>query len=316
MHWRDLPNLGFLPAFEAAGRLGSFKAAAAELYITPSAVSQQIKLLEDTLGVALFERRGRAAMLTPAGASYLHEVRQLLQSLAQASRRLRDGGEEKVLRISTTPLAAHELLLPRLPALRARFPELELSVEATMECVDFSTHSIHAALRVGGPQLPGLTVRPLGPVFLAPVCSPAMASKIRGLSDARAHPLVELRNYPQRGLRQLLELEHFDGPLPPIWKFETCMESVCAAEQGLGIAMGVFPLLSSWVEAGRLCVPLASRQQLPDVALVYPSAYESRFPLLELARYLKEEYERLPALPEGRVTGSKRSASVSLLGRS
>src|SRR5262245_38524938 len=100
---RDVP-LGFLPAFEAAGRLGSFAAAAAELHVTPSAISQQIRTLEDMLGVALFERGGRAAVLTADGKSYLADVRDALCSLATSTARLRRHTQASVLRLHTVTL--------------------------------------------------------------------------------------------------------------------------------------------------------------------------------------------------------------------
>jgi LysR family glycine cleavage system transcriptional activator len=297
--------LGFLPAFEAAGRLGSFKAAAAELHITPSAVSQQIKLLEELLGVALFERTGRAAVLTREGRGYLHEVRQALSSLSDASRRLRTGDAtgRDVLRISTVPIVAHELLLPRLPALRKRFPSLELRVEATMDCVNFEKDEVDAAIRVGATPMPDLTIQSIGPVFAAPICSPAHASAIRSAGDLSGYPLIEVRSQPRRGLRTVLEPIASDGGphTRAGWTFETCLEAVRAAEQGLGVTQGFFPLLTSWVTGGRLAVPLPQRQKLPDVALVYPSAKGARFPLAELASWLRAEYEALAPLAEGRV---------------
>src|SRR4029077_12498659 len=136
MKLRDVP-LSFLPTFEAAGRLGSFAAAAAELHLTPSAISQQIRALEAAIGVPLFERSGRTAVLTRAGENYLLEVRRSLGELAASTSRLQRRTQGTVLRLSTVALAAHEFLLPRLAAFRACFPTLELRIETTNECVDF-----------------------------------------------------------------------------------------------------------------------------------------------------------------------------------
>jgi LysR family transcriptional regulator, glycine cleavage system transcriptional activator len=314
MYWRDLPHLSSLPAFEAAGRLGSFKAAACELHVTPSAVSQQIKLLEELLGVALFERRGRAALLTKQGSTYLHEVRQALSSLAEASRRLRTGEAAKrnVLRISTVPIIAHELLLPRLPALRERFPALELRVEGTMECVDFSEDVADAAIRVGPTPAPGLTIDVLGPVMAAPVCSPACARDIQSVGDLARRAAIEVRGFPQHGIRAVLASPRRADAQPQPWTFETCLEAVRAAEQGLGVTHGFFPLLTAWVNAGRLAVPLPQRLRLPDVALVYPCGNAARFPLAELASWLRAEYAALAPLPEGCVPALQTVRTSSL----
>ena len=103
MRYDELPPLAFLPALEAAGRLGSFKAAAGELHITPSAVSQQVKAVEEALGVALFERRNRTILVRPEGVAYLNEVGQSLRELVRASSRVR-GNSKRVVRGSTAPV--------------------------------------------------------------------------------------------------------------------------------------------------------------------------------------------------------------------
>src|SRR5262245_6976640 len=138
MQFRDLPPLHFLPAFEAAGRLGSFKAAAAELHVTPPAISQQLKAVEDALGVALFERRGRSVRLTPAGEAYLRDVQQLLSEAASATRRVRQRSSQRVLRVSMPDFVAYDFMLARLSQFRAAFPGIELSVEASPRIIDFA----------------------------------------------------------------------------------------------------------------------------------------------------------------------------------
>jgi LysR family glycine cleavage system transcriptional activator len=301
MYWRDLPNLGFLPAFEAAGRLGSFKAAAAELHLTPAAVSQQIKLLEENLGSVLFERSGRTASLTQAGAAYLQEVSAALFRLSDASRRVRGGQERNVLRMSVAPLASHEFLVSRLAALRARLPDLELQIDTSMEWSDFDVNGIDAAIRVGARPSPGLTVRVFGSMVAAPVCSPAIAREVRCLSDLCRHPLIELKGYPQMGMRSVLEGQGLSLAPEQVWTFDNLLDALGAAEHGLGVGVGAFPVLTPWVLAGRLAVPLAHRHALADVALVHRDGDEARLPFVELAAWLKEQYEALPALPEGTI---------------
>jgi len=301
MYWRNLPNLGFLPAFEAAGRLGSFKAAAQELHLTPAAVSQQIKLLEESLGVALFERSGRTASLTAAGSAYLHEVSAGLFKLSDASRRVRGCPERRVLRLSVAPLASHEFLVPRLAALRAHLTEIELHIDTTMQQSDLDVSGIDAAIRVGARPSPGLTVRSFGTMSAAPVCSHAIAGRVRSLSDLSRQPLIELRGHPQMGMRSVLEAQGLAVMPEQVWTFDNLLDALGAAEHGLGVGVGAFPVLTPWVLSGRLAVPLAHRHGLADVSLVHREGDEARFPFAEFAAWLKDQYGALPSLPEGAV---------------
>ncbi len=295
-----LPPLGFLPAFEAAGRLGSFKAAAAELALTPSAISQQIKAIEDALGVILFVRRARSIALTREGELYLQEVRRALTELGNVSRRLRRRKEARVLRISTVPLFAHEFLLPRLAGFRARFPGLELNIETTMKQVDFATEHVDAAIRLGDGEWHGLMAHAIGAVDTAPVCAPALAEQIMSLADLRAQPVLGVRGQERRW-DPLLTSYSLSLMPPELLTFETCYEVLRAAEYGLGVTFGMFPITTDWVMSGRLAVPLAHRQPLTGCVYLVHRSGDGCFPFVEIAAWLKAAYEALPRLPEGRI---------------
>jgi LysR family glycine cleavage system transcriptional activator len=300
MKLRDVP-LSFLPTFEAAGRLGSFAAAAAELHLTPSAISQQIRALEDAIGVPLFERSGRTAMLTRAGESYLLEVRQSLGELAASTSRLQRRTEGSVLRMSTVALAAHEFLLPRLAAFRDRFPSVELRIETSNECVDFRVTDFDAALRVGE-GWPDVTCHLIGDVELAPVCSHELAREIHSVADLTRYTLLDQGGL---GQLQLSALQAKCGvpqlPAANTWRFETCFEALRAAEHGL-VAFAVFPVATSWVSSARLSVPLADRLPISGrVWFVHREHDESRFPFRAMADWLRAQHEALPMLPAGRI---------------
>ncbi|HKP56156.1 MAG TPA: LysR substrate-binding domain-containing protein [Polyangiales bacterium] len=296
----DVP-LGFLPAFEAAGRLGSFAAAAAELHITPSAVSQQIRSLENVLGVALFERNGRAAVLTSDGKTYLCEVRDALSALSTSTARLRRRTRSSVLRLHTMSVAAHEFLLPRLPAFRERFPALELRIETSNEQVDFRHTDCDAALRIGH-GWPELKVKPLGTAVAAAVCAPSLASEIRRPADLHRYTLLDPNGAAQQAFAMLMSGAGLPPTAAKVWSFETCQEALLAAESGLGVAFGVFPLATHWVNSGRLVVPLANRLPLPgQVCLVYRALDEARFELAKIADWFAAQYAALAELPPGRI---------------
>jgi len=301
MKLRDVP-LAFLPTFEAAGRLGSFAAAAGELHLTPSAISQQIRALEESLGVALFERTGRTAVLTRDGERYLSEVRLALGELAASTLRLQRRTEGTVLHLSTVALAAHEFLLPRLPAFRASFPDLELRLSTTNECVDFRLSDCDAALRIGQVS-DDVTAYPLGLVEVAIACSPQLAAEIRSMADLQRYTLLDASGAGNFML-DALQRKHGCPQRPAVrtWPFETCFEAMRAAEHGLGITFAMFPVSTPWVSSARLAIPLPERLQLPGkVWLVHRAADAERFAFADIAAWLAAQYRALPALPAGRI---------------
>lgn len=301
MHFRDLPPLHFLPAFEAAGRLGSFKAAAAELHVTPSAISQQLKAIEEALGSTLFERRARAIVLTARGVDYLRDVQQALAEIAAASRRVRQRASGRVLRLSTADFIAYEFILPRLSAFRARFAGLELRLEASHQIVDFATSDVDAAIRIGDGPWPGLATHMIGEAWIAPVCSQQLARVIRKTAQLRTQTLIEMRGQARRGWKAFLQRQG-QGEPRHLLSLDGYLETMRAAEQGLGVAFGVFPLTTEWVTSGRLAVPLPVRVRFAGkISFVHRKA-DARDPLYsELAEWLRTEYAALPALPKGRV---------------
>lgn len=295
----DLPPLHFLPAFEAAGRLGSIKAAAAQLHITPSAVSQQLKVLEDALRTPLFERRGATIKLTPAGAIYLEEIRGALADIARASERMRS--HARVLRLSTADFIACEFLLPRLTDFRATFPGVELSLQTTTRVVDFHTDAVDVAIRIGDGPWPGLVAHVLGSGYVTPVCSQAQAAAIRNGAELRAQTLIELRGQERRGFHQFMQRHDEQGP-PKVLTFHNYIETMRAAEQGLGVALGLFPMTSHWVLEGRLAVPLPVRLPLAAKICFVHRTRDAGDPLYaRLTLWLREQYAALPALPAGRL---------------
>ena len=144
---RGLPSLDFLRGFEAAGRRLSFTLAAEELFLTQSALSRQIKALEDALGVALFERRHRALALTPAGVAFHREVTEVLETLAAAAERVRGRRRSPGLTLSTTVSFASLWVIPRLATFRAHHPDVEVYVSADDRLVDLARGDVDVAVR-------------------------------------------------------------------------------------------------------------------------------------------------------------------------
>lgn len=166
-----LPPLNALRAFEMAGRKGSFRAAADELHITQGAVAQQVRGLEERLGIALFQRLPRGLALTPAGASYLNDVSRAFGILVSATAKLQKRPD--TVTISVTPTVATRLLMHRLADLQAALPGVELRTLATEALSDFEHDQVDMAVRLTRPPFPPqLEAAPLFPQELVAVASP------------------------------------------------------------------------------------------------------------------------------------------------
>lgn len=146
---RDLPPLPALRAFESTARLGAVTRAAEELHLTHSAISHQIKQLEELIGTALFEREGKRMTLTPAGRVYAYEVRQALSYIAQATQHASRQSHDDVLHISLLPSFATHWLIPRLRDWYEKHPNIQLILDASLDVVDFETDKADCAIRMG-----------------------------------------------------------------------------------------------------------------------------------------------------------------------
>jgi LysR family transcriptional regulator, glycine cleavage system transcriptional activator len=187
-----LPPLNALRAFEATARHLSVKNAAAELCVTPGAVSQLVKALELHLGVSLFRRVNRGVYLTDAGQDYLPPVRNAFRQIAEASGRVAMSADSGILTVSVTPFFAAAWLVPRLKAFQDRHPEIDLQVVTGSALVDFSRQGVDVAVRHGLGRYPGLCSHRVVAVEIVPVAAPALAATI-GMPATAA----DLTRWPQ-----------------------------------------------------------------------------------------------------------------------
>jgi LysR family glycine cleavage system transcriptional activator len=259
---RRLPPLNALRAFEAAARRGGFAKAAGELAVTPAAVSQQVRLLEAELGVGLFRRLPRGLELTPAGRSALPELREAFARLARAVEDMRGERLAGPLAVSVLPSLAHRWLLPRLPALAAAHPEIDLTVHAEARAVDLAREAVDLGIRYGKGHYPGLHARLLLTEEVFPVCAPALAHggprPLRRLADLRGHTLLHERASVEPSLSWSAWLreagvEDVDPARGP--GFTDAAMLVEAAVRGMGVALGRSVLVADDLLAGRLVRP-------------------------------------------------------------
>ena len=196
MVMKRLPSLTTLPVLEAAARLQSFSAAAAELNVTHGAVSHQIRSLENHLGVTLFSRVGRRVVLTPEGAGLAEAVRGALGKVAEAVEALNPVERERKLKISVLPSFASRWLMPRLGKFLEAHPQYEISVEALQTRANFVTDGVDVGIRFGVGPWPGLhSERVAGDIYF-PVCSPKFRRGKLPTKPSQLAGLTLFRNEP------------------------------------------------------------------------------------------------------------------------
>ena len=252
-----LPPLAALRLFEAAGRLQSFKLAAEELRLTPSAVSHGIVALERWLGVSLFERRTNGVILTSAGKDYLAFVSEALAMIAVGTRRLPSAHGARRVSISLPPTFASRWLLPRIAEFRLRCPEIALTFDTSHRQVGFPVDNVDLAVRMARAPWPDLPSTCLFTERLVPVCSQEFLSRHNVPLDLTAVPLLHVASTTEDWAAWLEATGAVDIDLSSALNFDTVHMATDAAVAGLGVAMGRRPLIDPELANGRLVVAAA-----------------------------------------------------------
>lgn len=293
------PPLQTMRAFEASGRLLSMALAAAELNVTPGAVSRQIQTLEDDLGVILFRRMTRRIALTEEGVALHQVVSRALADISREAERLRSRDATPRLTLSTSVSFASKWFAPRLHRLMARLPDVDIRIEVSDVNVDLSDGRVDAALRYGTGSYPGMVSERILDETLSPVCSPDYRARMGGLTapEDLAHCMLL---HEQRVL-------HDDSTLPnwERWFAAAEVEGACgrgptlshgsltieAALRGEGVTLGRSVLVAEDIAAGRLVEP-SPQIRLPagrGYDLVHRPNEENHPRIAALRSWLKEE---------------------------
>jgi LysR family glycine cleavage system transcriptional activator len=255
-----LPPLTSLRAFEAAGRLLSIRKAAAELFVTPAAVSRQVRSLEEHLGVDLFERDGRAIRLTGAGEDFLREITRSFALLRSATSNLMEIRGTRLLRIRAYTTFAMRWLIPRLSSFHDLHPEIDVKLTTSLEWMDFDRDDIDAAIRLGPGNWPGLQSDPLVPNELLPVGSRAACAALGDPPDpARLNPRTLLHTLARPDdWANWLRAAEVDIINPYAGRhYESSALAYQAAIEGHGFAMAQKVLVEDDLAAGRLVAPFS-----------------------------------------------------------
>jgi LysR family glycine cleavage system transcriptional activator len=255
-----LPSLNGLRAFEAAARHLSFTQAAAELNVTQTAISHQIKRLEQELGIRLFVRQNRALTLTPKAAEYLPGIRAAFNDLRLATDRLLRREDDHVLTVSTLASLAAKWLLPRLSTFQEAHPGIDVRITTSTSLVDFQRDNVDAAIRYGRGQWQGLRADWLMADELFPVCSPSLLKgekPLRCPEDLRDHVLLHTSNANSDDWRLWLTAAGLPADLSkqPGITFDLIFMTIQAAIDGIGVAMGRTSYVQDDIAKGRLVVP-------------------------------------------------------------
>ncbi|HYB99822.1 MAG TPA: transcriptional regulator GcvA [Candidatus Limnocylindrales bacterium] len=250
-----MPRLGALEAFEAAGRLGSFQAAASALHVTPSAISRQIQALEDDLGVPLFHRLHRGVRLTDEGAVYLREVQTALSRIVRATERLVGEEPEGRLRLSVLPSFAGNWLLPRLHRFESEHPRIAIEMRATTDYADFERDDVDAAIRFGAGPWAGLHSEPLLELRFFPVCAPEIAAALHEPRDLASQRLLHELHVPDAWSQWLAEAGVPDLRPRQERAFDNAQLVLDAAAAAQGVALSTHVLVHRQLAEGRLVKP-------------------------------------------------------------
>ncbi|MGD1954429.1 MAG: transcriptional regulator GcvA [Sphingomonadales bacterium] len=307
---RALLPLNALRVFDAAARHLSFKLAADELAVTPAAVSQQIRSLEDYLGVVLFKRQARSLSLTEEGLQSLPALRAGFERFEEAVKILQAGQASDILTVSVSPSFASKWLLPRIDGFYADRPSMEVRIQASDELVNFAEENVDLAIRYGSGQYQELRSEKLLDEHVLPVCHPALLSgekAIESLADLAEHTLIH-------------DSSHSADPAAPSWAmwlkaagagdvqakrslhFDLETLALDAALAGKGVALARRILAAEDLAGGRLVAPFEGQVAVSFAYyMVAPEPQWRQRKISEYVAWLKDEasgsaHDELPSV--------------------
>jgi len=291
-----MPALDLLVGFEAAARHLSFTKAGEELYLTQSAVSRQIKDLEDQLGVPLFQRRHRALSLTEAGQQFYAVAAQVITTMRAATERLRSqAGKRRPLSVTTTASFAALWLIPRLAGFTRDHPQVDVRITAETKVQDLERDGLDLAIRHGPAALAGPNAIRLFGEQVFPVCSPKLLKKtpLKKPEDLKNHVLLQYHDpdvrHPWLHWNTWLEVARV-ADLRPAGRlsFSGYEQIIPAAVAGHGVALGRSPLVKDLIDARELVAPFKDKADPARAYFVVVAKQSAQRPeVVEFVSWLK-----------------------------
>lgn len=254
---KKLPPLHLISIFEASARHQSFKLASEELFLTPSAISHQIKSLEAFIGFKLFTRKSRGVALNPAGKIYLTYIQQALTALEEGTKAVQRKHLSPSLKISTFSTMATNVILPQLGLFQQAHPEIDIRIETGLDITDFQYEDFDLAIRIGHGDWPNIAKRKLLDIEVAALCSEEFAKKhqLSSLSQMNDVPLIDLTTMDNiwqtwadaTGIKNINNKHKLT--------FNNYESTLHAAEQGLGLCLALLPIENSLLSRNILVNP-------------------------------------------------------------
>lgn len=286
MGQRKLPPLSALRAFEAAARHESAKRAAEELSVTATAISHQIRSLEESLGVALFVRKPRKLELTASGRELKEVLEGAFDSISAAVERLRSAPQRHTVTLTTTPVIASRWLLSWVCMLRETHPTIDLRIHASHDTVALDGVTADIAIRYGDGRWPGMVAEKLLDNTFIPACSPLLG--LSDINDLPNHPLIHFHSpsagtgpVDWAGWQKLAKVPGLDISAGLVFSDET--HAVSAAVGAQGVALMSRELIEDELAAGRLVQPFGPEIKVKAFYLVYPESRKSE-PVIQAVR--------------------------------
>jgi DNA-binding transcriptional LysR family regulator len=252
---RDLPPGSALRSFVSAARRGSFRAAASELGVSPSAISHQVRALEERIGAPLFMRTARSVSLTQAGERLLRDIGGALDAINEAIDRETKAATTRVLRISSLPLFTTVWLAPRLDRFASAHPEIAIEIESSNRIVDLEAENVDVAVRNADPGGDGYVSRKLLDLRARPLCATQVATTLKCPGDLANVTLIHI-SAGRAGWSDWLRLNGVDGLKPrSSLSFDSYPAAIEAAAKGRGVLLGLEPLVWDAPSAAELVAP-------------------------------------------------------------
>jgi LysR family transcriptional regulator, glycine cleavage system transcriptional activator len=250
---RRLLFLNGIKAFEAAARSGSFAGAGAELNVSAAAISRLVHLLEQRLGIALFERKANRLAMTPAGRAYQSGLTPIFDALASLTAQVTAPSNFRILTLGVGPTFAMKWLIPRLADFRKREPDIDVRITTGGMTAPFAD-DWSCGIALGDGEWPDRVAEPLFAADLLPVCAPRLAAQLKRPADLKGPSLLRVAHSPEDWPRWLKAADvarvTARGP-----QFQFYGQALQAAADGLGVAMGIRPYIDDDLAAGRLIAP-------------------------------------------------------------
>lgn len=285
-------------AFEAVARTSSFRIAADEMNVTRSAISHQIRALEEQLGILLFKRDKRPVELTTAGKAYFPPVREAFDQIEEQTRRLNDDEADNELTIQVYVTVALKWLIPKLYDFEKRYPNMQVRLSTSYLDWDFDRGNVDVAFILSRRKIQGLHSRDLFRSALVPVCSPDLLkgkNPLKTPEDLRNHALIHVYTAEEDwqawlGAASLNDLE----PSRKL-SFDSYVMALQAAADGKGVALAMWPFAAEDIASGKLVCPFDL--QVPcnhSWKVVYESAHRDKTKIRHFEKWLVSQVQNDP----------------------